>query len=127
MDSIFQPTESLLRAVRPGGMYWKSNGSLSSAAFKDKAGLSVDRTGDRSLNDAVAFIRAHLKGTVVYVTVPECETANVKLFYLPLPDNEFHSEIHRDETRAELTTSQAKRLAAIAHIVPETEGYNVNI
>lgn len=127
MDDTFLQTEKLLRAVRPMNMYWKQDGSLSSAAFKDKAGLSVDRTGNRTLDAAVLFTQSHLSGTIVYVTVSECENAKVKLRYLPLPDNVFHSEIHRDEEHVELTKSQAKHLASVAHIVSGEEGYTISI
>ena len=33
--------ERLYRAVRPDSLFWKVNGTLSSAAFKDKKGLSA--------------------------------------------------------------------------------------
>ena len=46
MDNIFRIDEKLYRAVYPPevmDMFWKRDGSVSSAAFEDRNGLSVDR------------------------------------------------------------------------------------
>lgn len=43
MDSVFYNNEKLYRAILPIEPFKKSDGSISSAAFKDKNGLSVDK------------------------------------------------------------------------------------
>ena len=46
MDNTFEPSEKLYRAVYPpeiADIFWKRDGSISSAAFADPHGLSVDR------------------------------------------------------------------------------------
>ena len=50
MTEQFDKFERLYRAVYPTNimpMFWKENGELSSAVFKDKNGLSVERDGGR--------------------------------------------------------------------------------
>ena len=49
MTELFDMYERLYRAVYPPNImpFWKKNGQLSSAAFKDKKGLSVERDGGR--------------------------------------------------------------------------------
>ena len=48
MAELFDMYERLYRAVYPPNimpLFWKEDGQLSSAAFKDKKGLSVERDG----------------------------------------------------------------------------------
>lgn len=67
MDINFSQNEFLLRAVYPENIkpfYWK-NGHLSSAAFKDKNGLSVDRTDTRDLlSSALEMRKRKMKGYI---------------------------------------------------------------
>lgn len=118
MNDVFGKEEYLLRAVFPESKrpdYW-SNGHLSSAAFKDSKGLSVDRTGTRSLHDSVECIRKHLNGFIVSLTVTACYSVHAELIYLPSASNPFHSEIHGSKTQIELTPYQAFFLSRKARI-----------
>lgn len=120
MDANFAITESLLRVVRPDGVFWKEDGTLSSAAFKDQRGLSVNRTGDNTLDEAVEIMRAApLVGTIVYVTVPDCLDVEATIIYAPVEGNIYHSEIHRSPEVAPLNKRQAKRLAERARRVDD--------
>ena len=101
----FEKEEKLFRVIRPGSMFWKSEGKLSSAAFKDKNGLSVSLLENR-LKD---------KGAVVSVKVRQCEKINAVVRYLPIEyekeRNPYHSEIHGSTDKKPLTGSQARALA----------------
>lgn len=44
--------------------FWKTDGSLSSAAFKDPAGLSVDHATNNNLEDVKASMRRRLSGLI---------------------------------------------------------------
>lgn len=96
----FEKEEKLFRVIRPGSMFWKSEGKLSSAAFKDKNGLSVDRAMGRADEAAVSLLENRLKdkGAVVSVKVRQCEKINAVVRYLPIEyekeRNPYHSEIH---------------------------------
>lgn len=113
MDQTFEDHEKLLRAVWPPDKrpdFWR-NGRLSSAALKDKRGLSVDRTGDRTLQNAVEEIKAHQHGLIVSFSAGVCKTVPVYLRYLPSRQNRYHSEIHGSESQVELSDVQALLLA----------------
>lgn len=118
MDELFEQREKLLRAVRPPDRrpdFWV-NGKLSSAALKDKRGLSVDRTYDRTLESAIEFMKSRLEGYIVSISVPACNLAQVCLKYLPSRDDVYHCEIHGSETEIVLSDLQALLLARAAKL-----------
>ena len=117
MDETFRENERLYRAVKPEVIYWKENGLLSSAAFKDD-GLSVDRQGRRTdIEAAKSFKERGFIGEIVWVTVCDCHEIKAIVCYLPEPDNIYHSEIRRDDTNKKLTNGQAKELSRRAKMV----------
>ena len=114
--SEFNSDEGLLRAVYPPDCrpsFWKKDGTLSSAALKDKRGLSVDRTYDRSMKDAITFIRETKQGYIISVNVEDCECKEVSalVLYKPSENNPYHSEIHGSEESIILGEIQARELA----------------
>lgn len=116
MDESFDEREKLLRAVRPPNRrpdFW-INGRLSSAALKDKRGLSVDRTFDRPVKIAVESMKTRLEGYIVSFPVSLCNFTQVYLRYLPSRDNPYHSEMHGSETDVVLSDVQALLLARSA-------------
>lgn len=117
MDSNFNDiSELLFRAVFPPETYsrfWKENGKISSAAFKDKHGLSVDRAGGRSKEEAIDFIKSHKSGCIVSVSVGDCNNAKAVVKYLPTR-NIYHSEIHGSNESIILNDYQAKMLSRMA-------------
>lgn len=125
MDEKFKDNEFLLRAVWPPNRrpdFWV-NGRLSSAAFKDSAGLSVNRTGDLSLEEVVNFTSKRFRGRIVSVTTIDCNFVHACLRYKPSKENELHSEIHGSETEIVLSDEQALILARRATIeyIPNSE------
>ena len=117
MDTLFSSDEELLRAVWPPETYswlWEKNGRLSSAAFKDRKGLSVDRTGGRPLDEAIDFIKQSKQGYVFDIPVVECRKAKTYLVYLPGGDNPYHSEIHQSRKEVVLSDEQALYLSRVA-------------
>ena len=115
MNELTNDAENLFRAVRPDAVYWK-NGRLSSAAFKDPKGLSVDMQGDRSTEEALETIRHNFIGTVVSVTVGLCREKSIIVHFCPTDNNKYHCEIIHSLERKALTSSQAKHLAKNAII-----------
>lgn len=115
-ESFSNECERLLRALKNIPEYWKADtGRPSSAAFKDSNGVSVDREGERVIEDAVDTLvaqrgRESVKG-VVSVTVNDCKDVEALLKYAPLTDNQYHSEIHKDQQKTQLTRGQLKKLA----------------
>lgn len=125
MDEIFSEKESLLRAVYPATRrpdFW-NNGRLSSAALKDKRGLSVERTYDRAIKDAVLSMSRRFQGLIVSITVPACNAVKAYIKYCPSKNSPYHSEIHGSQTQVVLSDIQALLLARSATIqfVPNSE------
>jgi len=112
MNDTFSPSEKLYRAVHE--TFWIDD-RLSSACFKDKKGLSVNRSFENRDNEAIrqlenSFSTKPLKA-IVSIRVHQCTDLLLKTKYLPEINNEFHSEIHQSESIISLSTGQAKKLA----------------
>lgn len=120
MDNSFENTEKLYRAVYPpeiADIYWKRDGSISSAAFADPNGLSVDRGDYRDDSEVVSSMRKRFKGHIVSLYVKNCVDADAKVVYQPSKTNKYHSEIHGSETTVLLSKSQRRFLAKKAVIL----------
>ena len=114
MNTNFASEEKLYRAVLPLEMYWRSDGTISSAAFHDKNGLSDFRDD----SDVVSDMKARgLSGGIIFVTAEDCSEIEAIVLYKPIENNQYHSEIHRNETVAVLSKGQMKRLARKSIIV----------
>jgi len=114
MTEQFDLYEKLFRAVYPPDlmpMFWKENGKLSSAVFKDKKGLSVERAGGRTDKRIIDEMRIIFYGTIISVLVKDCIDCNSVVKYMPSKRSKYHSEIHGSEERILLTQSQCKYLA----------------
>lgn len=116
----FYDSEKLYRAVLPDGIYVKMDGSITSAAFKDSKGLSVDRKMHRDNSKCINFMLGHIDqkylqsgGRIVSVTYSQIKEGDLLLKYSPLDDgsNDFHSEIHMNTSKAQLSSSKARFLA----------------
>lgn len=115
MNADFDDNECLFRAVLPIEVFWK-DGRPSSAAFKDKNGLSVDRDGGRNTSEAIECVKNNLQGNIVSLLVLQCKDINAYVTYVPIKDNPFHSEIHGNIEKRKLSDSQAKKLAKCCKI-----------
>ncbi len=120
MDENFKSTEKLYRAVYPpeiADIFWKADGSISSAAFADPKGLSVDRGDYRTDKEVVSSMMKRFKGHIFSLYVKNCVDAGASVFYKPSEANIYHSEIHGSETSPLLTKSQRRLLARNAVIL----------
>lgn len=118
MDGTFNENEQLLRAVWPANRrpdFWE-NGRLSSAALKDKRGLSVNRTYDLPLENAVLIMSEQFSGLIVSISVAACNAVDAYVKYCPSQTNVYHSEIHGSPTEVMLNDTQAFLLARQARI-----------
>lgn len=118
MDGTFNENELLLRAVWPPNRrpdFWE-NGRLSSAALKDKRGLSVNRTYDLPLENAVLIMSEQFSGLIVSISVAACNAVDAYVKYCPSQTNVYHSEIYGSPTEVMLNDTQAFLLARQARI-----------
>ena len=119
MTEQFDIYERLYRAVYPPEimpMFWKENGEISSAVFKDKRGLSVERAGDRDEDKVINDMHLFFYGTLISIMAGDCVGCNAVLKYLPTKRSKYHSEIHGGEDRILLSQSQCKYLAKRARV-----------
>ena len=119
MTERFELNEKLYRAVYPPEimpMFWKENGELSSAVFKDKNGLSAERAGGRDENAVVTAMRLFFYGAIFSITAGDCRSCDAIIKYLPTQRSMFHSEIHGSKDRKMLSQSQCKYLAKRATV-----------
>lgn len=118
MDNTFTDSERLYRAVYPPshpGMYWKKDGTLSSAAFADPKGLSVERGNYRDSGEVVNKMRERFEGCIVSVNVKNCKETEAVVKYLPSQSNKYHAEIHGSSSKVLLSKSQRYYLAKVAN------------
>lgn len=119
MSDNFPEKEKLYRAVFPpshSSMFWKKDGSLSSAAFADKKGLSVERGDNRNSDVVINEMRKQFTGRIVSVTVKNCNEINAIVKHLPSSRSKYHSEIHGSTEKKLLDKRQRQYLAKKAKI-----------
>lgn len=117
--TFFSDSEKLYRAVFPATRFpnfWKKNGKVSSAAFKKRDGLSVERGNFQTDKDVIEEMRRFFSGNLISVTVRQCKYVNAVVKYLPTDRSIYHSEIHSSDDNVLLTERQAKYLADLAVI-----------
>ena len=122
MNLIENNEEILYRKIHPASIFWDNEHNRpSSAAYKDKKGLSVDRLGDREENEVInSFINRFGMDkvkSVVKISVGICKELELYPIYKPSLNNEYHAEIHDSENRIEISQSKAKKLAENVQIV----------
>ena len=121
MDNTFRDDEKLFRAVLPGNMYWKEDGSVTSAAFKtsEEDGISTDRDGGRSCEECVNTLAQSKKGSIVSVDYAHCKEANALVVYNPITgenENPFHTLIRQSAEKSTLSKKQARYLAEVCTV-----------
>ncbi len=117
MDNSFSRDEKLYRAVYPPEvmkMFWRRDGSLSSAAFADPKGLSVDRGDLRTDEEVINDMRSRFIGYIVRLYVKNCVCIGAVVKYMPSRSNPYHSEIHGSENEVLLSKQQRLYLASKA-------------
>lgn len=119
MDNEFSVDEKLYRAVYPpsyGAIYWKKDGTLSSAVFKDRRGLSVERGYFRKDDDVIEEMKKFFAGCIVSFTVQNCKEVDAVIKYKPTSRSKYHSEVHGSEDKILLSSGQCRKLAQAVKI-----------
>ena len=86
MDNTFPNCEKLYRAVFPESymqMFWRKDGTVSSAAFTDKQGLSVERGDFREDENVIEEMRKFFHGCIISLTVEQCRDVDAVIKYKP--------------------------------------------
>ena len=98
-------------------MFWRKDGTVSSAAFADAKGLSVDRGDHRSDEEVVNTMLRRFSGHIISVYVKNCADIGAVVVYAPSRSNPYHSEIHGSEASLILSKPQRLFLARKAVVV----------
>lgn len=125
MDNSFRADEKLYRAVYPpeiAEMFWRKDGTVSSAVFADPKGLSVDRGDYRDDEDVVRSMLKRLDGRIISVYVKNCRDTGAVVLYKPSGSNPYHSEIHGSESVALLSKTQRLFLSRKSVIITLQSG-----
>ncbi len=120
MDNTFENSEKLYRAVYPPeivDIFWKIDGSISSAAFADPNGLSVDRGNGREDEEVIVDMRSRFIGHIISLYVKNCLDVQALVLYKPSSSSPYHSEIHGSSSSTLLSKSQRRHLAKCAVIL----------
>lgn len=119
--------EQLFRALKKNiPNYWKKEFSeITSAVFKDSNGVSVDRDGERSLDEIKQSFRSRFPSAdfacTIEVTVGMCRDLQCDVIASAEEDNPHHALIYKDAVkRTKLSRKQARRLAKLAVLHPFT-------
>lgn len=100
-----EPLELLFRSVHQ--MQIKENGEPQSVTFKDKKGCSVDRQGNRTIEECAESLlkRFPNSGAILYLTVEDCLKAGAKIKYDPIQENQYHCLILNNEGQSPIKGS----------------------
>lgn len=108
--------EKLYRVVNFLPDFWDEDFKRpSSALFKTKKGVSVDRDGGRDEQLIVEQFKERFRPenvrAVVKIGTDKCIEIGVYVKPVPLPDNIFHAEIHESQDRIPISSSKARALS----------------
>lgn len=110
---------NVFRALHPKRAFEKPNGTVSSAAFKDSNGLSVEIDGGRGDFMVINTMHSYLSGNIVKIGVSICNAYDVEIYndYSP---NKYH-RLLLNKQRAEgdycLTQEQCDALAENCELI----------
>ena len=94
------------------------NNRPSSATYKDSKGVSVDRDNFRQEKECLDFLLSKkVFFAVCKVQTKEVRELNAITKYLPVDDNEFHSEIHDSEERIQMRGKKPKKIRDASEVV----------
>lgn len=115
MNEYPDNSNCIYRALNPRMAFEKPDGSISSAAFKDKKGLSVEQQMGRMDTNVAEHMMSYLNGNIAKIRRVICGDCDVIVQPKPLNGNEFHCLLlnsnRTNDENLSLTNSQAKYLA----------------
>jgi len=84
--------------------FWDfENDRPTSATYKDSNGVSVDRDGNREEKDCIDKLKNFNDfHAICKVLTRDVRDLNAIVLYKPIPDNDYHSEIHDSNERIQM-------------------------
>lgn len=122
IKDTFDDEENLYRAVYPNNMFWRTDGTVTSAAFKsNNGGCSVERSYNRDENQIINTMKNEFTGSIVSVKVKHCKNVSAYVKYKPSTRSKYHSEICGSKEVDSLSAGQRKKIAKNAVVVYKEE------
>ena len=91
---------------------------ITSAAFKDSHGVSVDRDGERTENECVkSLMKIKSFRKICRILTKTVRDNGALALYKPIPENVYHSEIHQTLDKVELSKGCARRISQAAEVL----------
>ena len=120
-NSIVKDNEDIYRVVHPWNKFWKKKHTkLSTAAFKDPNGLSVDRSYNRDADLVkIDFQNRDFKGSLISGNAKDCRTAGTYIKTAPSPTNQYHSLLLDSPKVLEISAEKREKLVKIFSVVFE--------
>lgn len=116
-ESEIQDYETLYRAIHPN--FWNyEEDRPSSALFKDRKGVSVDRDGNRDQNEAINFLLSSRRNFGAG-NLNAGQTRRIGTYLKPdkIPENDFHALILESESKILLSNKKAKELSRMINVI----------
>jgi hypothetical protein len=116
-ESEVKDTEILFRAIHPS--FWEDEEDrVSSALFKDRKGVSVDRDGERDENESIEFL-LNARDNYGAGKLNAGETINIGTYIKPnkIPENDFHALILESKSKIKLSDGKAKKLSRMMTVI----------
>lgn len=116
-ESEIQDNETLYRAIHPS--FWNyEEDRPTSALFKDRKCVSIDRDGERTEEKAITFLLNSRQDFGVG-KLNARQTRNVGTYLKPdkTPENDFHALILESESKIQLSNGKAKELSRMISII----------
>lgn len=116
-ETEIQDNETLYRAIHPS--FWNyEEDRPTSALFKDRKGVSVDRDGNRDESQALNFLLNSRKNFGAG-NLNAGQTRNIGTYLKPdkIPENDFHTLILESESKILLSSKKAKELSRMINVI----------
>jgi len=117
--------EILYRAIPDNPNFWKpSFNKPTSALFKDKRGVSVDRDGDRKPQEIEIKFELYKPGYgLCYISACKCRELQTYPIPKPLEKNKYHAEIHYSTTKILIPSNVARKMSSLVITVKVPQSY----
>lgn len=111
----YSESDQYIRAIRFNSI--RSNGDIKISAFKsNKGGVSVTRSNDRYLQDALIFMKSHFEGRMAVFHRTVCDLTGVYEKHSPSPGHNLHHwELYGSEENTELSLHQIAEIIKVCN------------
>lgn len=115
LEDRIRDDEVLYRALI---LKWFKNGRLTSAAFKQKNGASVDRDGGREEQAIIDTFEDRMPGRgLALIAARQCRDLETNPVANPIENNPYHAEIHDSQDKITIGISKARKLSKAVTII----------